>query len=347
MDRTLGNILLSACVLFSSARVGFAQVPDPLPPFEPLPVAPAPVSVSEGRCCVSHRFAPSLEDRNGALLFGNPILDCGPDSLGWFCTAELDYLHARVANGLRGSVTAGGTTNQLNLPSAGLDWVLSPRIDLGYRMGQGAGEFLVSYRFFSTAGSDTTPDFTVPGNTGFLHSQLNMHIIDLDYACKENSLLPSCDMKARVGVRLTSLFFESQEVSPVVQQRVANSFFGAGPHVALDLWRPVIDSRVGLFCKLDVAGVLGQVRQSFEETIATANGPVSGYTPQSQFVPTVSLMVQAGVACTPRENWRVSLGYSYEHWWDVGFAGAIFQPPSFSRAEIEIQGIFLRSEWKF
>jgi Legionella pneumophila major outer membrane protein precursor len=154
-------------------------------------------------------------------------------------------------------------------------------------------------------------------------------------------------MKWRVGVRLNSLFFESTDTSPLLQERVANSFFGAGPHLALDLYRPIVPHHVGLFCKLDASGVLGQVRQSFEETQVTPAGPLSGYTSLTQFVPTVSLMVQAGVAWTPVEHCRLSVGYSYEHWWDVGFAGAINQPASFSRADLTFQGIFFRGEWKY
>ena len=110
----------------------------------------------------------------------------------------------------------------------------------------------------------------------------------------------------------------------------------AGPHAALELWRPFTDSRVSLFAKVDAAGVFGQVQQSFEETI----GGVSGVTRQMQNMPTVMLNMQAGIGWTPRDNWRLSAGYTYEHWWDAAFAAG-------SRGDVWTQGVFVRAEWRY
>ena len=52
------------------------------------------------------------------------------------------------------------------------------------------------------------------------------------------------------------------------------------------------------------------------------------------------LSVQAGLSWAPNDTWRFSAGYSYEQWWDATFAGN-------SRGDVQIQGVFLRAEWKY
>jgi hypothetical protein len=275
------------------------------------------------------------------VLKADSYLEPRPNNLGWFASADLDFLGPHVNNQLTAPVTAGLRTDQVALPSAELHWTVSPRLELGYRFGQATGELLVSFRFLASTGSTTTPAFDDLGNSGALHSRLHMNVIDLDYAAQENSLLPGFDMKWRVGVRLASLFFDSDETSPLLEQHESNHFFGAGPHVVLDLWRPLMNRRAGLFCRVEGASVLGVVQQRFEETVTGVNGlPVSGLTRQSQIMPSFMLSVQAGVAWTPNDTWRFSAGYSYEQWWDAALAAS-------SRGDVRIQGIFLRGEWKY
>jgi hypothetical protein len=333
MFRTMRVGLLFASFLVAGSRVAFAQ---PTPTAEPTPAVPRIYSTG------IPDFT-SLEDRNGPVLIGNALLDGPRNNIGWFATAEAGLLNANVNNGLRSSVTVNGATNQVSLPSAGLNWTVGPRLEAGYRFGEGIGEFLITYRMILTTGADTLQNADPLGNAGQLHSSLNMHIIDLDYASQEFALHPNIDMKWRVGVRMASIFFESQNTTPALQQRIADSFFGAGPHIALDLWRPIAHSRVAAYVRADAASVLGRTNQIFEETV----GPASGATAQNQFVPLVSLMAQAGFAWTPTDRCRLTVGYTYEHWWDVGFAGQISQPPAFSRADITIQGIFIRGEWRY
>jgi hypothetical protein len=321
--------LLSVSVLCLSIQAGFAQVPPPNPFPSAVPLEPArPIS--------TYSYSP-LNDRNGSSLVGNVNLDGPRDNLGWFGAVDLDLLGSHVTNQLTAPVTVGGRTDQVSLPAATLHWTVAPRFELGYRLGQGAGEFLISTRFLETFGSTTTPAFDPAGNAGFLHSRLALSVTDLDYANQELSLQPWFDMKWRFGVRLADLYFSSSETSPLLYQRVSDHFFGAGPHAALELWHPVHDSRFGLFGKLDAAGLFGKVRQGFEETLP---GPITGFTRQSQLMPSAMLNVQAGIGWTPRDNWRFSAGYSYEHWWDAAYVNA-------SRGEVATQGVFFRGEWKY
>jgi hypothetical protein len=344
MVRTIRTVLLSVGMLFLAARSSLAQAPDMLPALQPesstLPTFAQPQwtppirsgSLSMGNARASDQ---SLEDRNGSILIGNALLDGPRNNLGWFATVDLNLVGSHVQNQLTAMVTTGPMVNQVSLPSARLDWTVGPRFEAGYRFGQAGGEFLVAYRFLSTSGTETTPAFDAAGNDGSLHSRLVMNIIDLDYAAQEPSLQPWFEMKWRFGVRMANVYFDSQETSPLLQQHVTNFFFGAGPHAALELWSP----GKFLFCKLDAAAVMGKVRQGFEETIP---GTGSGFTRQEQFMAITNLNVQVGIAWTPWENCRVSFGYTYEHWWDVGFTGI-----AASRGQLMTQGVFFRGEWQY
>jgi hypothetical protein len=262
-------------------------------------------------------------------------LDVPRSNIGWFGSVDVDLLASHVHNELTAPVGVGPRTDQVSLPSANLHWAASPRFELGYRCDDGFGEFLLSYRFLSSSGSTNIIDAN--GNASALRSRLSLNVVDLDYANQELSLQPWFEMKWRIGVRLANLYFESEDTSPLLHQHVTNYFLGAGPHTALELWHPIAESRFGLFGKLDAASVMGKVQQGFEENIP---GPISGFTRQSQFMPSFMLNVQAGVGWTPRENWRISAGYTYEHWWDATFASA-------SRGDVWTQGVFLRSEWRY
>ncbi len=339
MVRTFRRWLLAVAALVLAVRPGFAQTTD------------GPHSLGSGSVSSAWQISGSApagaadlhsgEDRNDSVLVGSG-LDGPHNNLGWFATVDLDLLSAHVHDKLNSTVGVGGTAEHVSLPGANLDWNLSPRFEVGYRLGQGAGELLLSYRFLSTSGSGTTPAFDSAGNPGQLRSRLSMNVIDMDYASQEPSLQPWVDMKWRVGIRLAGLYFDSEEASPLLQQHVTNYFFGAGPHAALELWRPVTDTNFGFFGKLDLAGVLGKVQQGFEETIP---GPTSGFTRQTQFMPSTMLNVQLGVGWTPRENWRISAGYTYEHWWDAAYSTA--SNGTVSTGDVWTQGFFFRSEWKY
>jgi hypothetical protein len=283
----------------------------------------------------------SLEDRNGDILVGNPLLD-GPNAnrLGWFTTVvDADVLASHVHSELNAPVAVGARVDTVSLPSANLNWSLAPRFELGYRFGQGLGEFIIAYRFVATSGSATIANFDAAGNPGALQSRFSVNVIDLDYAAQENSLLPNWDMRWRFGARVAGLYFDSEAASPLLQQHVTNDFWGGGPHISLELWRPIVERQVGFFCKIDGAGVFGDVQQSFAETIG-GPGSVSGITRQTQLMPTTMLNAEAGLTWNPTESLRFSGGYAYEHWWDATYAGN-------SRGDVWTQGIFFRAEWRY
>lgn len=336
----IGWLALGLAFLGADAARGQTPMPPTVPPpgrmlyaypelGSPVPLPPA-----------------AMDDRNGGILIGNPLLD-GSGPLGWFGTAEIDLVRPSVTNLMNNTVTTPASMDQVALPSANLGGTLSPRFDLGYRFGQGSGEFIASYRFLNSTGSADLPGFDAAGNAAALRSRLSMNVVDLDYGSNENALAPYFDMKWRAGARIAALLFDSQAVSPLLEQSVSNQYLGVGPHVSLELSRSIVADRLGLYCKLEGAGVMGNVRQRFEETIANAGAPIGGLTAQSQYMPSYSAGFQAGVTWTPTADTRLLVGYVDEQWGDIAFANNSSNYQNFSHGSVRIIGGFVRFEWRY
>jgi Legionella pneumophila major outer membrane protein precursor len=311
--------------------------PAALPPATDSPHGPAPL--------LPPTYAP-YQDRNGPLLRGDPLIDRPfyPQP-GWFATVELDVLAPHIKNRLIAPVTLDGfEPNTVHLPTAELDWVGSPRFEFGYRCAEGLGEILFSFRFLDSEGNDTISNFDLDGSDGFLKSRLSLDVLDIDYGSREYSLAPCWDMKWKVGIRLADVFFDSRADGYFLEQRTRNLFYGAGPHVGVDLWRSFSVPGLGLFCRVEAASLFGQVRQRFEESVLFDDGTLLGAETSVRHTQAVPVLdTQFGVSWTPawHRHWsRFSTGYQFEQWWDLGQAGD-------SRAELTLQGIFFRAEFNF
>jgi hypothetical protein len=285
-------------------------------------------------------FCNPYEDNNGPLLKGDPCLDspCWAPP-GWFFGVELDVVGSHVKNRLVGQI--GDDT--VHVPSADLDWTVSPRFELGYRFAAGWGELLLTYKFLATSGTQTQSGFDGDDQLAVLHSRLNINAWDLDYATREYSLWPCCDMRWRAGVRLAGVFFDSVENNSFSEQRESNYFFGAGPHVGLDVRRFVMGTGVQLIGRVETAFLIGETHQSFEEELTIPGvASIGAANRQSQTEVVPWLNIQAGVGWTPPDFDRltVSAGYTYEVWWDMADVGN-------SRASITAQGIFFRAEVRY
>jgi hypothetical protein len=273
---------------------------------------------------------------------------------GWYAAIEMDVVKPHIKNRLVAPVTVAGFTSPFGLATAELAWTVAPRFELGYRLPDELGEFVVSYRFLVSEGClcECWEDDLVSYHDR-LKSRLDLNVIDLNYAHREYGLGPAWDMKWRIGVRLANLFFDSRRTIQFtdletdfafqVGERVSNYFFAAGPHVGLDLWRRFGGSGLAAFGRVEGALVVGRINQGFEETFAFSDFlAVGGATSvhQTQAIPTLN--VQAGLGWLPsRWPWlRFTAGYQYEHWWYVGQAGD-------SSAELWDQGVFLRAEYKY
>lgn len=309
----------------------------PPPPGSGTPLPPAPL--------LPPPYNP-YQDTNGPLLRGDPLLDqpAYPPP-GWFGAVELNVLAPHIKNGLVAPVAVDGASPQnVQLPGASLDWTGAPRLEVGYRFPEGCGEVLASYRLLNSQGTDTLLGFDLDGGPGFLRSQLSANVLDLDYSSREYSLAPHWDLKWKLGIRLADIFFDSRAEGALLEERTSNLFYGAGPHVGLDLWRTFDVPELGLFFRLEGASVIGQIRQSFEQVEMTPDGGLVGGATNvhtTQTVPVLSL--QLGLSWTPCWHGRYSrfaFGYEFERWWYLGEAGE-------SHAELTDQGLFFRAEFGF
>jgi hypothetical protein len=307
----------------------------------------APVAAPSSAACSTQAYNPPCfgppacapyEDNNGPLLKGNPLLDepsyAGP---GWFAAVEVDVVGPSVKNQLLSSAALAPLGTQVHVQPASLDWTGAPRIDVGYRLAQGAGEFMVSYRNVFTSGSDTVLENT-------LHSRLNLNVIDLDYGGREYSLLPAWEMKWLAGIRLANVFFDAQSTSPTLEQRASNFFYGIGPHVRLDLGRHFEGTGLSFVARLDAAYLLlGQVSQSFEEAVTNPDGSRTGDAArETHNEPVPVLAMQAGLEWRPPGNPCLSFaaGYTFERWFAVGDV-------QLSHGEVTTQGVFLRAGYSY
>jgi hypothetical protein len=323
-------------------------VPPPLPPpprcgpdLPPASIWPWPHACSTGPAACA-----PYEDRNGTLLIGDPLLDRCPGTPGCIAALELAGIVPHLRNGLVQPVTlSDGTTALVGPPSAELGARVMPRLELGYRFGQAAGELLVAYRFVVADGTQSFSSADAPAfgpGGAALRSRLDFQVLDVDYGSYEPSLGPLWDMKWRFGVRGVINYSDNQAVGPLLAQQSTNRFWGIGPHASLDLRRWIGDTGFALFGRVDSSLPIGRTAQRFIDVTPTA----AGETRLFQNMPQVSLNVQLGVTWSPNrsEALRVTAGYIVEHWWDVGAIGVF---TNFTREELAIQGGFLRAEWNY
>jgi hypothetical protein len=265
---------------------------------------------------------------------------------GWFGDAEIGVVGPHVKNKLTDNLTVGTLTNTVSLPSADLNWTVSPRIEIGYRLPSGFGDFAVSYRNLATKGTTSTIGFDGPGA---LDSQLEVHIVGLDYISRELSLWPSWGMRWRFGLRFATIHFDSLATEPfgeaaagsgIFRTQVTNSFWGIGPHVGLELERKLGPAGLALVASVEGASLVGHTRQVFFED--TVLGPGQDRLANWQTVPVLNLQVGLGWEPPGLAHSHFFLGYEYEYWWDAGRLSN-----TFSRGEMSDQGVLFRAEINF
>jgi hypothetical protein len=206
------------------------------------------------------------------------------------------------------------------------------------------GYVSVNYRFFAADGRETG---VLNDRAAEIRSRLDENLINIDYGATPYTFLPRWDFEWRIGVELADVYFDSAITSDRLTQQASNTFRGAGPHGRMDIERHILATAgLSLFGRLEAAGVLGRIDQKFREGPPGAGSPVTGYWDQNgiQMVPV--LWVQAGLSYVPpaHPNWKIIVGYSYEHWWYVGQLGEDSNGGSQSntRGEFESEGVFLR-----
>jgi hypothetical protein len=330
-----------------------AAEPDVLPGFPRVPDAPRSLFEQP-----SPTPAYSCAPLPGPYFERDPLLDPPPlPPPGWFTDAEIGIIVPHVKNRLADMVTIPGSAapDTVHVPGADLNWTAAPHFEVGYRLPSGFGEFSLSYRFFTTEGSQLSIG---PDGVAALKSRLTVNMGDLDYASREfwTFQCPHCYLKWRFGLRAVGTYFDARCDEPfdeaaagsgVFERKTSNNFWGLGPHMALELTRRLQGSGLSFVGRVDGATILGRIRQNFfeESTTPGPNGQfLAGNTRQSvsQDVPIINVF--AGFSWQPPgyEYFRLYAGYEYEYWWNIGRDSS-----TLSRGELSDQGIVLGAEFNF
>jgi hypothetical protein len=296
-------------------------------------------------------------------FFNDPFLDRPAlGTPGWFGGVEIQVLKPHLLSGLNAAVQnkaqkANGTSTLLGLPSANLDWTVSPRVFLGYRLPSGFGEFLVSYRNLETSGSGNDP--AAAGATG-LRSRLAFNIIDVDYNSRELSLWPRWDMRWTLGVRTMAMFFDTQFSQPygqaaagngVFQARNYNNVAGAGPHAALEVARHLGDTGWSFYTRFDAASVFDGSHVGFltrSTTLDPEGRPLPGETRHfgAQASPILNFRTGLTWQDSPSGALRLFIGYQYERFWALDrLPPTGTNPPSVG--QVWDQGLVLQATFRY
>jgi hypothetical protein len=303
-----------------------------------------------------YRLAPINVPDDRAFQGGDPLLDL-PDlpPPGWFTNVEVGLIRAHFKNRLSGTVAlTGGGTDTVAVGAADLDWTAAPRFDFGYRIPDGAGEILVSYRFLATDGQADVLGHERPVN---LKTRLNVQVINLDFANRDplwtywrDPFYSRWEMRWRAGVQFADVYFDSRATLPgpaLFQERETNGFFGVGPHAGLELFRRLNFPGLAVYGAVDGSGLAGHIHQTFAEFFtAKGFGPVGfGTYGATQGVGVIG--AQLGLSWMPpgRTDARFFLGYQFEQWYQVGRNN--FTSATGSVGELTEQGIFFRGEFTF
>jgi hypothetical protein len=291
----------------------------------------------------------------GPYFERDPLLDPPPlPQPGWFADVDLGVVMPHVKNRLTEMVQVGTRMpDSVHLPSASLNWTVSPGVEVGCRLPSGFGAFSLGYRSLASDGSRLELGPDGPAN---LKSRVDVNIADLDYQSWEMSLWPHCGMKWWFGLRLANVYFDSQENEPfaaatagngIFATHTTNHFLAGGPHYGVELTHQWRETGLAFVVRADGAILLGRIHQDFLE-VSTATGPggglLTGETRRAnpQDVPTLNVFL--GVTWQPPQYpcLKLSLGYEYEYWWDVArlSTGA-------SRGELSEQGFVVSAGINF
>ncbi len=243
------------------------------------------------------------------------------------------------------SVTVGVNPSRLN-------WTVSPRFEVGYRLPSGFGGIAVSYRFLTAQGSDGVIGADGPAT---LSSRLVYNIGDLDWVSHEYTPWQFWQLRWRVGLRYLNSYFDSQADEPVAaaaagsmisNQRTTNSVWALGPHAAVDLRRPLNFWGLAALGFLDVSEGWGRVRQNYFVSVTSgSNGlPQSAEASisSSNAVPVVTARLGLNWQPPAYANMNLFAGYQLDYFWNTGRMGSFTTFGYFFDS-----GILLRGEWNF
>jgi hypothetical protein len=300
-------------------------------------------------------FAIAPQDLEQPYFALDPILDPPQwPGIGWFWDVQAALVKPQIQNQMIQTVGTGlGAAITVAPGNSPVSWTVAPRIELGYRLPSGFGEFSISDTGFTTNGADTV---ILPDGPAMRTSALQMNYTDLDYLSREYTPWANWEMKWRAGVRIAESFTMTTLDQPFAQaaagsgvlfSQASNATFGAGPHFAVELERRLALSGFSFVGKVDVADNYSIIRQRFTAvtTTLTASGvPDSGVQINRFENQIIMLTGQVGLAWQPPRfpGTQFFLGYINQTWWNV-----MANENQFSQGQFAYQGVFFRASWNY
>jgi|SRR5579883_297664 len=320
----------------------------PRPPEEPLSLfrqTPAPVPYA-------------CDPLPGPYFERDPLLD--PPSFpqpGFVADIELQTLVPHVFHDIvnAGQVGPNGP-GSLAVPVAGFNWTVSPRIEAGYRLASGFGEFLISYQYIRANGSGTTP--FGPDGPADVRDKFEFNLNDLDYLSREFTPWKHWGMKWRFGLRQLHMFTNTTLTQPfgvaaagsgVLSQTGYNAYHGYGAHIGVELERDFNQRLPGLSLlgKFDFGDTMGFIRQSVTQSMDGTF--ITGLARTDQASP--SVYGQLGVNYhPPGTRLDIYLGASYGYWWNLGKFNNVALTPATkptAKEDLSLTAITMRLSWNY
>jgi hypothetical protein len=300
-------------------------------PFAPRPPAP----LFPPRDAQDPLYQPSDPGQNGWGLYDWPSL---PEH--FFGDVEIDILKPHLKSALTNAVTfPDGTQTNVQPPTTQVGWTAAPRFEVGWFIYPSLGYLALSYRGFADQAEQTAVG--LDGTPYALRTRLDVNQAALDYGTQPYSYAPRWFLSGRIGIAGADVFFDNRAVNAAQTQYASNNYYGAGPHVRLDLWREFnLLPGLSIFAQPDLTVLVGQIHQRFREDNVADGYTSTGFFIQrkTQTVPVLTL--RTGLTYTPANlsNWRFMAGYEFEEWWFVGQIDMLS-----SRGQFNTNGVFLRA----
>ena len=321
---------LVAAVLLLTAVAGSLPAqpppPAPLPPSQPSPLAYTPPPPPPPPPAPLFEPAPPGAAAPGVL------------GMGFFLGVELGFLKPTVTGGLVNEMPLGPLGEKLAVPRASLDWVVSPAIEVGYKLPCGEA-FVATYRFLTSEGNAVVGG---PADPTQLRSRLDVQFFDLDYALAPYEFAPRYELNSRLGVRVADVFFDSRATDAAGLQQASNDFFGAGIHGRLEVKRSIaLLPGLGIFGALDGSALVGRTNQKFH--LENDFGEVIASSMKQHGQRTVGVVqLQVGLSYAPPAlpGLQFVTGYEYERIFAAGDLGP-------SSGDVYSQGWFIRARFDF
>jgi len=356
MNRSVHKlVLMAAVVAVGSAAPGSAQqaappTPTMLPPIpgvsDPTLAPPAPALGSPNPIPDFQTGwpRPSLEPPSlfrqapvptpygcdpvpGRYFERDPLLD--PPSFpqpGFVASVDVQALVPHIYHDVVNVAPVGSSASgSVAVPVSGFSWAVSPRIEFGYRLGSGFGEFAVNYQFLETHGSSSAP-FGPDGPAG-VGSKFQFNLADFDYVSRQFTPWERWGLKWRIGLRTLQMFYNTTLTQPfdvasagsgIFQQQGYNAYHGYGGHVGVEVDRDLgrLVRGLSFVGKLDVGSTAGFIKQTVTQTMVDGTF-TSGTYRWDQASP--SIYAQLGLNYhVPGSRLDFYLGGSGAYWWNVG-----------------------------